>query len=122
MATSLSRKDIPIQIAQTAVTIATPIRPLDPDTIANAAAGMPGYDIISIFNEKEKISEKIWLVNDGPGTLFALCSADGELFTGEGDILIHEYRAFVAVYELRVRSPDATTKYRLSEFEPGIMA
>ncbi len=111
--------DIPIQIVQTQVTIATPVRPDHPDVVANAAAGLPGYDIISVWNEKKKLSNKIWLVNDGPGTLFAISSSDGQCFTGEGDIMIHEFRAFTQVFELRVRSPDGLTRWRATEFEPG---
>lgn len=114
--------DIPIQIAQTQVTIATPIRPHDANVIANAVAGQVGYNIISVFIEKKKLSNRIWVINDGPGTLFVISSSDGERFTGEGDILVHETRAFTHCFELRVRSPDALTKWRASEFEPGFLA
>lgn len=111
--------DIPIQIAQTQVTVATPTKPDSPDAIADAASGLPGYDIISVFNEKKKLSNRIWVINDSPGTLFVISSSDGERFTGEGDILVHEWRAFTQCFELRVRSPDVLTKWRASEFEPG---
>ncbi len=111
--------DVPIQISQTQVTIATPVRPHDANVIANAAAGQVGYDIISAFNEKKKLSNRIWLICDGPGTLFVISSSDGKSFTGEGDLLPHEFRAFTQVYELRVRSPDGLTKWRATEFEPG---
>lgn len=114
--------DIPIQITQTLVTVATPLRPEDPDVIANAVAGTPGYDIISVFDEKKKLSNRIWVINDGPGTLFVISSSDGERFTGEGDLMVHETRAFTHCFELRVRSPDALTKWRASEFEPGFLA
>lgn len=113
--------DIPLQITQTLVTIATTVRPQDADVIANIAAGQPGYDVISVFNEKKKLANKIWLINDGPGTLFVIASGDGERFTGEGDLLKNESRAFTQVFELRVRSPNALTQWRLSEFEPGFM-
>jgi len=116
-----SPADIPIQIAQTLVTIATPIKPDSPDAIANAVSGLTGYDIISIFNEKKKLSNRVWLINDGPGTLFVISSSDGERFTGEGDLLVHETRAFTHCFELRVRSPDPLTKWRASEFEPGYL-
>lgn len=111
--------DIPIQITQTPVTIATPTKPDSPDAIANAVSGLTGYDIISIFNEKKKLSNRVWLINDGPGTLFVISSSDGERFTGEGDLMVRETRAFTHCFELRVRSPDALTKWRASEFEPG---
>lgn len=109
--------DVPINIGQTQVTAATPVKPSDPDVIVSA--GQPGYDVISVFNEKKKLSNKIWVVNDGPGILFAIASSNGERWTGESEILVKETRAFTQVYELRVRSPDATTKYRVTEYEPA---
>lgn len=111
--------DVPIQITQTQVTIATPTRPHDANVIANAAAGQVGYDIINVFNEKKKLSNRIWLINDGPGTLFVISSSNGERFTGEGDLLPHEFRGFTQVFELRIRSPDGLTRWRATEFEPG---
>ncbi len=109
--------DVPINIGQTQVTAATPVKPSDPDVIASA--GQPGYDVISVFNEKKKLSNKIWVMNDGPGILFAMASSNGERWTGESEILVKETRAFTQVYELRVRSPDAATKYRATEYEPA---
>lgn len=111
--------DIPFNVSQTTVTVATPVKPQDPNVIANAAAGTPGYDIIHVYTVKKKLSNKIFLINDGPGTLFAVCSPDGQNFTGEGDILVHEFRAFTQVWGLWVRSPDGTTKFRITEYEPG---
>lgn len=109
--------DVPINIGQTQVTAATPVKPSDPDVIASA--GQPGYDVISVFNEKKKLSNKIWVINDGPGVLFAIASSNGERWTGESEILVKETRALTQIYELRVRSPDATTKYRVTEYEPA---
>lgn len=109
--------DVPINISQTQVTIATSVKPTDPDIIASA--GQPGYDIISVFNEKKKLSNKIWVINDGPGVLFAIASSNGERWCGESEILIHETRSFTQAFEIRIRSPDGTTKYRVSEYEPA---
>jgi len=102
---------------QSQISIATPIRPHDPDSIS--LPGSPGYDIISVFNDVERLAPRVWLTNDGPGTLFAICSPDGIKWTGECDIFPNEFRIFTGVWELRVRSPDANCKYRVSEFEIG---
>lgn len=115
-------EDIVINRAQTTVSISTPTKPQDPDVIANAAAGQAGYDTISVFYEKKKLSNKVWVINDGPGTLFAVATADGQKWSGESEIFPKEFRAFTTVYELRVRSPDASTKYRVMEYEPGHVA
>ncbi len=112
-------EDIVINRAQATVSIATPIRPGNPDILADAAAGQPGYDIIPVFNDKTKISTKIWVINDGPGVLFAIASSDGSRFCGESEIMDKETRAFTQVYEIRVRSPNDATKYRVTEYEPG---
>lgn len=102
---------------QAQISIATAARPHDPDVVS--MPGSPGYDVISIFNDVERQSPKLWLVNDGPGTLFAICSPDGIKWSGECDIFQNEFRIFTGVWELRVRSPDASNKYRVSEFAVG---
>lgn len=112
--------DALINIAQTSVTIATSTKPQDPDVIANATAvpAQTGYDRIIIYNEVHRLSNKIWVINDGPDTLFAVATADAIKWSGESDILPGESRGFFNAYELRVRSPTATTKYRVTEYEP----
>jgi hypothetical protein len=112
---------LPINIGQTQITIATINRPVDANVIANAAAGQPGYDIISVFNSVHRVAN-VFLINDGPGTLFFVMSPDGQNWTGESEILIHEFRFITAAWQINIRSPNAATNYRVSEFLPGFLA
>ncbi len=108
-----------INYPQTSVTVATAAKPADPDVIA--AGGAAGYDRVVIFHELNRLSPECFVMNDGPGTLFAVATSDGIKWSGESEILLHEFRAFLNVHEIRVRSADATTKYRVSEYEPGFL-
>lgn len=110
--------DALINAARTTVTIATPTRPGNPDMLATAV--LPGYDRVFVYLDGQRISRKIWLINDGPGTLFAIASYNLVKWSGESEILVGETRAFFNVFELRVRSPDVSTRYRLTEYEPAI--
>jgi len=113
-----------INYPQTTVTVATPVRPADPDVLA--AGGAAGYDRIIIFHELNRLSPKCWVINDGveqaAPILYAISTSDGIKWSGESEILSHEFRAFFNVHEIRVRSPSATTRYRTSEYEPGFLA
>lgn len=114
-----------INYPQATVTVATPVRPADPDVIA--VGGAAGYDRIVIFHELNRLSPKCWVMNDGDGAqgspiLYAVATSDGMKWSGESEILTHEFRAFFNVHEIRVRSPGATTRYRTTEYEPGFLA
>lgn len=99
------------------ITVATPVRPGSPDILA--AGGAAGYDRIAIyFEECPRTSDKVWVINDGPGSLFVITTYDYVKWSGEDEIKPGEARAFTTVYELRVRSPLATTTYRITEYEP----
>lgn len=117
---SLPPHDALINQPRRTLTIATPTRPDSPNIIADAANGITGYDRVLVFFDGQRISSKVWLVNDGPGTLFAIASYNLIKWSGESEILLGETRAFTGIYELRVRSPDATTRYRVTEYEPQI--
>lgn len=111
-----------INYPQATITVATPVRPADPDVIA--VGGAAGYDRIVIFHELNRISPKCWVTNDGDGaqgtpTLFAIATSDGIKWSGESEIFTNEFRAFFNVHEIRVRSPNAATRYRTTEYEPG---
>lgn len=107
-----------INAAQTTVTIATPTRPGNPDVLATAS--QTGYDRVFVYFDGQRISSKIWVINDGPGTLFVIASYNLIKWSGESEIFPGEFRAFFNVYELRVRSPNAATRYRLTEYEPDL--
>ena len=107
-----------IAYTSTTVTVATPVRPGSPDILA--AGGATGYDRIAIyFEELPRISDKVWVICDGPGSLFVITTYDFKKWSGEDEILPGEWRAFTTVYELRVRSPNANTAYRVTEYEPS---
>lgn len=110
-----------INYPQTTVTVATAVRPVDPDVLA--VGGAAGYDRIVIFHELNRLSPKCWVINDGTEQaapiLYAIATSDGIKWSGESEILDHEFRAFFNVHEIRVRSPLATTRYRTTEYEPG---
>ncbi len=120
-------KDYPLFLnrAQTAITIATATKPQDPDVIANAAAGQTGYDAITVYDDLHRLAPVIYLMNDGTGgagTLYAVSTSDGGIhWSGESEVLVHEFRAFYNVYEIRVRSP-ALVLYRVSEYMPAFLA
>ena len=109
-------EDALIAYPSTAVTVATPAKPGNPDIIATGGAA--GYDRVLIFFNGQRISDKVWLINDGPGSLFVLTSYDLVKWSGEDEVKPGEFRAFTTAYELRVRSPLASTTYRLTEYEP----
>ncbi len=119
-------KDYPyfLNIAQTPISIATATKPQDPDVIANAAIGQTGYDAITVYDDLRRLAPVVYVMNDGTGgagTLFAVSTSDGITWSGESEILIHEFRAFYNVHEIRVRSP-AIVLYRVSEYMPGFLA
>ena len=112
-----------INYPRATVTIATPLKPSDPDVLATGVVP-GGYDRIVVFHELNRLSPKCWIINDGDGAagtpiLYAISTSDGIKWSGESEILTHETRCFLNVYELRVRSPGATTVYRVTEYEPG---
>lgn len=110
-----------INYPQATVTVATAVRPTDPDVLA--VGGAAGYDRISIFHELNRLSPKCWVINDGAEQaapiLYAIATSDGIKWSGESEILDHEFRAFFNVHEIRVRSPSNATRYRTTEYEPG---
>lgn len=109
-------EDALIAYPSTTVTVATPVKPGNPDIIATGGAA--GYDRVLIFFNGQRISDKVWVICDGPGSLFVLASYDLIKWSGEDEIKPGEARAFTTAYELRVRSPISTTTYRLTEYEP----
>lgn len=117
---SMPPNDALINQPRTAVTIATLTRPDSPNIIANAASSITGYDRVLVYFDGQRVAQKVWLINDGPGTLFAIASYDLIKWSGESEILVGETRAFTSIYELRVRSPNATTRFRVTEYEPEL--
>lgn len=113
---SAAPEDALIAYPSMTVTIATPVKPGNPEIIATAGAA--GYDRVFIFFNGQRVSDKVWLINDGPGSLFVIASYNLTKWSGEDEIKPGEFRAFTSVYELRLRSPTAGTTYRVTEYEP----
>jgi hypothetical protein len=112
--------DVLVNYPQTTITIATPTRPDSPDILANntAVPPLPGYDPISIYYDRHRIANSIWLTNDGGDTLYAISSHNGINWSGESEVFPGESREFTDVFELRVRSPRACTMYRVTQYKP----
>lgn len=92
----------------TAITVATPNQPPDPDTIANAATGATGYDKVRIHEIIQRNAPTVSVFNNGSSDLFVISSRDGKKFDGsETPILKGGLKLFYGVYELRIRSPVA---------------
>lgn len=90
----------------TAITIATPNKPETSDVLANANTNTPGYDRIPVNQQLGRNARTITLSNDGTTILYAVVSNDGHTWTPEFVIPKGEYKRFLNVYEIRVRSPD----------------
>lgn len=109
----------------TAISVATPIKPEHFDIVAPNGPGGTGYDRVRIFEEVNRISPHVSVINDGTTALYILVSPDGQSWTTqEAPILVGEARLFFNVYELRIRSPEAgnTTTltgglYRVTEYD-----
>lgn len=96
----------------TAITVATPNQPSDPDSVATDCQGnltpgvTSGYDRVCIHNSILRNSRTVSVFNLGSSDLYVITSSDGEKFSSaEIPILKGEYKRFFNVYELRVRSP-----------------
>lgn len=96
----------------TAITVATPNQPSDPDSTATDCQGnlipgvTSGYDRVCIHNSILRNSRTVSVFNLGSSDLFVITSSDGEKFSAaEIPVLKGEYKRFFNVYELRIRSP-----------------
>lgn len=112
---------------QIAITVATPNKPDNSDSIANSNAvpPLPGYDRIPVYDVMNRNSRNISVINDGTTHLFVITSPDGKNFSAqENPILVGESRIFHNIYEMRIRSSssgDLVTGlggiYRVTEYD-----
>lgn len=112
---------------QIAITVDTPIKPTSSDAIAdpNTIPPTPGYDRIQVYDQMNRKSRNISVINDGTTHLFVRTSADGKKFsTQENPIFVGESRIFHNIYEMRIRSPSSGNLvtglggvYRVTEYD-----
>lgn len=77
-----------------------------------------GYTRVAIKDVLNRLSQEIYLINQGPGTIYARKSNDGKNFsTTEIPIFAGEKATFNDLYELRIRSDISGTQYRVTEYE-----
>lgn len=94
-------------------------------TLANAVAAEPdtdnvsatGYVRVGIYDTLERISPVLYLINNGPGIIYARMSKNGQEFSFESPINEGEVKTYYNVYEIRLRSPTANTNYIVTEYE-----
>jgi len=94
------------------------------DTIDTAGASDPNdfdstvYNREEIFKTVERNAEKLLVKNDGGDTLFVIVSHIGGLsYSKEVPIYPGEVKVYYNIYEIRLRSPTATTAYRVMEYD-----
>ena len=92
---------------------------LDADTIYSSGSPLiPGYTQVLVHDIMRRNSNRLSIINDGPGALYVRASDDGNKFSQiEIALLFGEARTFFNVYELRIRSPDATNQFRATEYD-----
>lgn len=99
-------------------------------TFANVVTTVPaeddvsitGYTRVAIKDVLNRLSQEIYLMNQGPGTIYARKSNDGKTFSAtEIPIFAGEKGTFNDLYELRIRSDIALTRYRITEYETNLV-
>lgn len=91
---------------ETPILVASPIIPVPPfDQISDPNTGATGYQREKVFEQLNRISKRITIINDGSTDIFVIASNNGQTWSLEAPIRIGEARTFFDVYELRVRGP-----------------
>jgi hypothetical protein len=81
---------------------------LDPESIL--------YQSEDVWKKYKRLSRKITAVCVGPGLLYVRTSHDGTYFSEEAVILEGESKDFDEIYVLKLRSPTANLRYRVTEY------
>lgn len=90
------------------ITIAQPVE-LDPDSNL--------YQIESIYKKFNRLSNKLNIYNVGPGILIIRISHDGISASKEFILYEGEVKTYDKIYEVRLRSPSANLRYRVTEYD-----
>ncbi len=81
-------------------------------------ANSASYNRERIYEILERNAEKLLVKNDGGDTIFIVISHNGGAsFSKEEPIYPGEIKRYFNVYELKLRSPTAGTKYRVMEYD-----
>lgn len=96
--------------------VATPTQPSSREVLATIS--QPGYERVQIRKDIGRNGRKVYIVNDGPGTLYAIATKESFNWTSE-EILIEDGRHIVLynVYEVRVRSIISGCAYTVTEYD-----
>ena len=94
------------------------------NTIDAATASDPGdadaaaYQQERIYDTIQRRADRVFVVNDGIGTLFVRVSHDGmNTFSQETPVYPGDTKEYNNVYELRLRSPTIDLPYRVTEYD-----
>lgn len=84
--------------------------------------GVNGYTRVAVWDILERLSQTIYALNQGPGTIFVRKSNDGKTFSAvEIPVFAGERHTFNDVYEFRIRTDLAGTRYRITEYETALI-
>lgn len=86
-------------------------------TTAPADYGSASYTSLKIWDELRENSPRIAIYNDGPGTLYTIISHEINQYTNEFPIYEGEAKVYNDIREIKMRSPVAGCKYRVTEYE-----
>ena len=89
------------------ITTSQPVE-LDPDSIL--------YQEENVWKKYKRISRKITVVCVGPGILYVRTSHDGTYTSEETVIYEGQSKDFDEIYVLKLRSPSANLRYRVTEY------
>ena len=81
------------------------------------------YNIEKIYEALERYAEIIYVTNDGTENLYVIVSHGGRTrFSTEAVIYPGEIKFYLNIYEIRLRSPAAGLKYRVTEYRISIIS
>lgn len=80
------------------------------------------YQSEDVWKKYKRLSRKITVVNVGPGLLYVRTSHNGTYFSEETVIFEGESKDFDEIYTLKLRSPTAFLKYRVTEYNVSTVA
>jgi hypothetical protein len=89
------------------IAVSQPVE-LDPESVL--------YQSEDIWKKYKRLSRKITVLCVGPGILYVRTSHDGTYFSEETVIYEGQSKDFDEIYVLKLRSPSANLRYRVSEY------
>lgn len=89
------------------ITVSQPIE-LDPESVL--------YQSEDVWRKYKRLSRRITVVCIGPGLLYVRVSHDGTYYSEESVIYEGQSKDFDEIYVLKLRSPSANLRYRVTEY------